>query len=183
VVSAGARRALEFSRRLLFRCRHDEILLRASALAFSTVLSLVPLLAVIWYSSRGRCASRDNHVPHDRQLLPTAKAVIAALLKLPRAGRIGERRGVDRFFVVSLPHLSVGQELSRIFGVVTPPSFWRRLSRRPALLLGPAAHPLGFARVAGPRPVEHHPGAAPRDSTLLGTLPALATLVGLAMLF
>jgi len=49
MVSGAARRALEFARRLVFRIRHDEIPRRASALAFSTVLSLVPLLAVIAY--------------------------------------------------------------------------------------------------------------------------------------
>lgn len=182
-----ARRALEFARRLVFRCRHDEILLRAAALAFSTVLSLVPLLAVIWYFvARTLREQGPATFRMIAELLPyREEAVLAALQSfLGQAESVSGAALIGFLFVSLMTFLSVQETLSRIFRVVTPPSLWRRLLAFALLFFW---GPLLIGSVYGGLIVLGQSsstlGEFLRASTLLGTLPALATLIGLAMLF
>jgi membrane protein len=187
MVSGPARHALEFARRLVFRCRHDEILLRASALAFSTVLSLMPLLAVIWYFvARTLREQGPATFRMIAELLPyREEAVTAALQSFLEQSESVSGAALIGFFVVSLmTFLSVQETLSRIFGVVRPPSLWRRLLAFALLLFwGPLLIGSAYAGLLVLGQSSTTLGRLLRDSTLLGWLPALATLLGLAMLF
>ncbi len=187
MVSGPARRALEFARRLVFRCRHDEILLRASALAFSTVLSLMPLLAVIWYFvARTLREQGPATFRMIAELLPyREEAVTAALQSFLEQSESVSGAALIGFFVVSLmTFLSVQETLSRIFGVVRPPSLWRRLLAFALLLFwGPLLIGSAYGGLLVLGQSSTTLGRLLRDSTLLGWLPALATLLGLAMLF
>jgi len=191
MVSGPARRALEFARRLVFRCGHDEIVLRASALAFSTVISLVPLLAVIWYLvARTLREQGPATLRMIAELLPyREEAVVEALQSFLEQAEYVSGAALIGFLIVSLmTFLSVQETLSRIFRVLTPPSLWRRLLAFALLFFW---GPLLIGSVYGGllwlgqwnSDADSALGRLLRDSTLIGTLPALATLIGLAMLY
>lgn len=190
-MSGPARRALEFARRLVFRCGHDEILLRASALAFSTVISLVPLLAVIWYLvARTLREQGPATLRMIAELLPyREEAVVEALQSFLEQAEYVSGAALIGFLIVSLmTFLSVQETLSRIFRVLTPPSLWRRLLAFALLFFwGPLliGSVYGGLLWLGQRnsDADSALGRLLRDSTLIGTLPALATLIGLAMLY
>jgi len=188
-VSGAARRALEFARRLVFRIRHDEIPRRASALAFSTVLSLVPLLALIGYLiARTLREQGPATLRLIAELLPyREEAVLAALHSfLAQAAYVSGAALLGFLFVSLTTFLSVQDTLSRIFRVLTPPSLWRRLLAFALLFFwGPLLIGSVYAGllVLGQSSSSTALGRLLRDSTLVDTLPALATLIGLAMLF
>lgn len=189
MVSGAARRALEFARRLVFRIRHDEIPRRASALAFSTVLSLVPLLALIGYLiARTLREQGPATLRLIAELLPyREEAVLAALHSfLAQAAYVSGAALLGFLFVSLTTFLSVQDTLSRIFRVLTPPSLWRRLLAFALLFFwGPLLIGSVYAGllVLGQSSSSTALGRLLRDSTLVDTLPALATLIGLAMLF
>jgi len=87
-------------------------------------------------------------------------------------------------FVSLMTFLSVQDTLSRIFRVLTPPSLWRRLLAFALLFFW---GPLLIGSVYGGLLVLGQSsstlGELLRASTLIATLPALATLIGLGMLF
>lgn len=188
-MSGPARRALEFARRLVFRCGHDEILLRASALAFSTVLSLVPLLAVIWYFvARTLREQGPATLRMIAELLPYREEAVTAALQsfLEQAEYVSGAALLGFLFVSLMTFLSVQETLSRIFRVLTPPSLWRRLLAFSLLFFwGPLliGSVYGGLLLLGQSRAGTPVGELLRDSTLVGALPALATLIGLAMLY
>lgn len=186
-MTGPARRALEFARRLVFRCRHDEIAWRASALAFSTVISLVPLLAVIWYLvARTLREEGPATLRMIAELLPyREEAVLAALRSFLEQSEHVSGAALLGFLAISLmTFLSVQETLSRIFRVLTPPSLWRRLLAFALLFFwGPMLIGSVYAGLLLLRQSSSTLGPLLRESTLFGTLPTLATLAGLAMLF
>lgn len=183
------RRALEFARRLVFRIRHDEIPRRASALAFSTVISLVPLLAVIAFLvARTLREQGPATFRMIAELLPyREEAVLAALQSfLGQAEYVSGAALLGFLFVSLMTFLSVQETLSRIFRVLTPPSLWRRLLAFALLFFwGPLliGSVYGGLLVLGQSSSGSPLGELLRASTLRSALPAVATLVGLGMLF
>lgn len=184
-----ARRALEFARRLVFRIRHDEIPRRASALAFSTVISLVPLLAVIAFLvARTLREQGPATFRMIAELLPyREEAVLAALQSfLGQAEYVSGAALLGFLFVSLMTFLSVQETLSRIFRVLTPPSLWRRLLAFALLFFwGPLliGSVYGGLLVLGQSSSGSPLGELLRASTLRSVLPAVATLIGLGMLF
>lgn len=182
-----ARRALEFARRLVFRCRHDEIAWRSSALAFSTVLSLVPLLAVIWYLvARTLREQGPATLRLIAELLPyREEAVLAALRSFLLQAEYVSGAALLGFVAVSLvTFLSVQQTLARIFRVLTPPSLWRRLLAFALLFFwGPLLIGSVYGGLLLLRQSSSTLSTLVRESTLISAVPALATLLGLAMLY
>ncbi len=183
----AARRALEFARRLVFRVRHDEIPRRASALAFSTVLSLVPLLAVIGYLvARTLREQGPATFRMIAELLPYREETVLEALKsfLEQAEYVSGAALLGFLFVSLTTFLSVQETLSRIFRVLTPPSLWRRLLAFAMLFFwGPLLIGSAYAGLLVLGQSSSALGDLLRQSTLDSTLPALATFVGLGMLF
>ena len=179
--------ALAFLRRVVAEGRRDEVLLRASALAFSTLTSLVPLLAVVTiFVARALLEDDGRMVKLLTGLLPyREESVIAALESfLAQVSSISGVAVLGFVVIALLTFFGVQDSLFQIFGVERPPSWPRRVATFSLLFFwGPLL--VGSAH-AGLLLLEQSSSAAAKllsQSTLVRTVPPLITFVGLSMLY
>jgi membrane protein len=173
--------------RVLAKSQRDELGLRASALAFSTLLALVPLIAVVsGLIARTRIFDDRKIVDALIELLPYREETILAALQsfLDQTDSISGI-AIIGFAVTGLSiFLGVQTTLFRVFGVDSPPSFWRRLVTFSMLFFwGPLL--VGFAQAGLLVVSQTRPELARRldESLFFGLLPLLVTFFGLAMLY
>jgi membrane protein len=165
----------------------NEILLRASALAFTTLTSLVPLLAVVsTFVARTLREDEARIMDLIAELLPyREEAVIAALRSFLAQTESVSGIALAGFLIIALvTFFGVQESLFRIFGIEQPPSIARRLVTFSLLFFwGPLL--VGFAQagllLAGQ--TSDVVARLVRESALVRALPAAVTFVGLTMLF
>jgi len=184
------RRAIEsakFLGRVLAKTHRDEVGLRASALAFSTLIALVPLLAVITIFVARTLREDDGRILELlTQLLPyQEESVLTALRSFLSQTESVSGLAVIGFVVTSaLTFFGVQESLFHIFQVERPPSFFRRLVTFSLLFVwGPilvGSAQAGFLVLSQSTP---EMAALLRQSLLLRAVPGLVTFVGLAMLY
>ncbi len=173
--------------RALARANRDGIARRASALAFATLVSLVPLLAMVSLFVAQTMREDDGRTLRlIAQLLPyREESVVEALQSFVVQAESLSGLAIAGFLLTSLmTFFSVQETLFAIFGVTAPPSLVRRLLALTLLLFwGPLliGSVYGALLYLGQSRPEF--SALLRDSTLLGALPAVVTFVGLAMLY
>jgi membrane protein len=173
--------------RALLRAHRDEVGRRASALAYATLVSIVPLLAVVSiFVAETLREDGGRTLRLIAQLLPyREESVVVALESFVAQAESVSSLAVIGFLVTSLTTFFLVQEmLYDIFRVTAPPSPLRRVVAFSALVF---FGPVLIGSVYGGLLYLGHTttglGRLLRESTLLGTLPALATLLGLALLF
>lgn len=183
-------RLLAFARLLgdvFTRSQRDEVLLRASALAYTTLIALVPLLATISIFVARTLREDDGRIFElITGLLPySEQSVITALRSFIAQAESLSGIAVGGFVVTSLlTFLGVQESLFQIFGVAQPPSYARRLATFSLLFFwGPLI--VGAAQTGLPLLEQSNPAlaAALRDSTLFALLPGAVTFVGLSMFY
>jgi membrane protein len=185
--AAVARGALGLLGRALVRAHRDGVARRASALAFTTLLSIVPLLAVVSIFVAETLRADDGRTLRlIAQLLPyREEAVVAALEHFVAQAASVSSLAVIGFLVTALmTFLSVQQALFNIFGVSAPPSLGRRILTMTLMVFwGPVLIGSvygGLIYLARTRPAVDR---VLDESFLLGALPMAATFAGLSMLF
>lgn len=174
-------------RRLVRRSSEDEVGLRSSALAFSTLLSLVPLMAVMSvFVARTLREDDGRMVDLVADLLPyREEAVLAALRSFTdQAASVSGISILGFLFVTLLTFFGVQESLFKIFRVERPPSLARRLVTFSLLFLwGPLlvgtaqAGLVLFAQWSAPFAV------LLRESFLLRLVPPVLTLPALALFY
>lgn len=185
--AAAARGTLGVLGRALVRAHRDGTARRASALAFTTLLSIVPLLAVVSIFVAETLRADDGRTLRlVAQLLPyREEAVVAALESFVAQAASVSSLAVIGFLATSLTtFLSVQQALFSIFGVSAPPSLGRRILTMTLMVFwGPVLIGSvygGLIYLATTRPAFDR---VLDESFLLGALPMAATFAGLSMLF
>ncbi|KAB2962489.1 MAG: YihY family inner membrane protein, partial [Thermoanaerobaculia bacterium] len=173
--------------RALLRAHRDGIGRRASALAYATLVSIVPLLAVVSiFVAQALREDGGRTLRLIAQLLPyREESVVAALESFVAQAESVSSLALIGFLVTSLLTFFLVQEmLYDIFRVSAPPSPLRRVVAFSALLVfGPVLIGSVYAGLLYLGQTRSGLGPLLRDSVLLGTLPALATLLGLALLY
>jgi membrane protein len=178
---------LAFAGGVLAKARRDGLGLRASALAYTTLLSIVPLLAVVsFFLARTLSEDDGRTVRLLAQLLPYREESIDAALD----GFVGQAQsitglGLVGFLFASLTaFLSVEETLHRVFGVEAEPSLLRRTGAFVMLVFwGPI---LIGATYSGLLVLSQQAAFAPlleRSNLLVQALVFLITVAGLTMLF
>lgn len=188
MVTAGpARRVAAVLGRAAARAHRDGIGRRASALAYATLVSLVPLLAVISIFVAQALREDDGQTLRlIAQLLPYREdSVVQALQSFVAQAESVSGLALIGFLVTSLAtFFSVQETLFSIFGVSAPPALGRRivtftlLAFWGPLLIGSAYAGLLYLSQSGTLA-----GGWVRESTLLRAIPMAVTFVGLAMLY
>jgi membrane protein len=182
VTADPVRRAAAILGRAAARAHRDGIGRRASALAYATLVSLVPLLAVISIFVAQALREDDGQTLRlIAQLLPyREESVVEALRSFVAQAESVSGLALAGFLVTSLAtFFSVQETLFSIFGVSAPPALGRRIVTFTLLafwgpvLIGSAYAGLLYLSQSG----------ALRESTLLRVLPMVVTFVGLAMLY
>ncbi len=180
-------RAASAARRIARRTGDDELLLRSSALAFSTILSLVPLLAVM-SSFAARALREDDGQLIDlvAGLLPYREEAVVEALRIftDQAGSVSGISVIGFLVVTVLTFLGAQESLFRIFRVHHPPSLTRRLVTFSMLFLwGPLV--IGLAQTGLVLFAQWSPqfSSTLRESALLRALPAALTLPALALFY
>jgi membrane protein len=184
-VSRG-RRFFSFLSRLFFKAADDGIALRSSALAFSTLLSIVPLLAVIsTFIAQGFRETDGRIVDLLVELLPYREETIESAISsfVDQAQGLSEL-GLLGFLLASMSAF-VGLEaaLNRIWRIEGRRQLFPRLVSFSMLLFwGPLLIGASYSLLLW---VRQHPrlAAVTRESFLLGLLPVVVTFLGLTMLF
>jgi membrane protein len=173
--------------RVLAKSSRDEVGLRASALAFSTLLSAVPLLAAVSiFVARALREDEGRLIDLITELLPyREESVIAALKSFLEQTESVSGVAVLGFLVTSaVTFFGVQQSLFQIFRVENPPSLPRRLITFSMLFFwGPVV--IGTAQTGLLFLAQSSPEAARlmRESLVLRAIPALVTFAGLTMLY
>lgn len=169
------------------RVRDDEVTLRSSALAFATILSLVPLIAVM-STFLARTLREDDGELVDLVvgLLPyREEAVVEAIRSFTdQAGSISGIAVIGFLVVTVLTFLGVQESLFKIFRVERPPSYTRRLVTFSMLFLwGPLV--IGAAQTGLVLFAQWSPqfSSVLRESFLLRALPAVLTFPALALFY
>ena len=182
----AVRHALLFLHRLWLKSADDAVGIRSSALAFSTLLSLVPLLAVIsTFVAQGLRESDGRIVDLLIELLPyRAESIEKAIFSFVEQAQGLSEIGILGFLVASLSaFLGLEAALNRIWRIEgRRPLFRRLISFSMILFWGPLLIGGAYSLILW---VHQHPrlAAVARDSVLLRLLPALVTFIGLGMLF
>lgn len=184
--SPRAARLLRFGGRVLRKTHLDALGLRASALAYTTLVSLVPLLATVSFFV-ARTLREDDRRTFEllAQLLPYSESsVITALEGFVAQAESVRGVGLLGFLFVGLSaFFTVDSTLHRIFGVELEPSIGRRAFRFAVLVFwGPLLIGASYS-VLLLLSQTSVAGAWVRDSWLLRGIPTAATFVGLTMLF
>lgn len=180
------RRALAFLRRLFFKAADDGIGLRSSALAFSTLLSIVPLLAVIsTFVARGFREAGGRVVGLLVELLPYREETIAsAIASFVDQSQSLSDLGLLGFVLASLSaFLGLEAALNRIWRIAGRRSLLPRLVSFAMLLFwGPMLIGASYSLLLW---VRQHPrlAAVARESILINLLPVVVTFFALTMLF
>jgi membrane protein len=165
----------------------DEVVLRSSALAFSTLISFVPLLAGVSIFAARTLREDDGRILELlARLLPYREETILAALRSFLAQAESVSGVAIAGFVVTalLTFFGVQESLFQIFGVARPPSLLRRLSTFSLLFVwGPLV--VGTAQTALLVVGQSNPELARvlRATPLVGSAPVLLTFVGLTMLY
>jgi len=179
--------AARFVRRIVRRMRDDEVLLRASALAFSTLLSLVPLLSVMTiFVARALREDDGRIIDLVADLLPyREEAVVEALRSFTeQAGSISGVSVISFLVVTILTFMGAQDSLFKIFRVDRSPSLVRRLITFSLLFLwGPMV--VGAAQTGLLLFAQWSPSfaVALHESALLRLVPALLTFPALTLFY
>jgi YihY family inner membrane protein len=186
VIRARLAAAARLAGRVLAKSHRDEVGLRASALAFSTLISAVPLLAVVSIFVARTLREDSRIVDLIIELLPyREETVLAALRSFLEQAESVSGVAVLGFVVTSaLTFFGVQESLFKIFGVERPPSWFRRIVTFSLLFFwGPLL--VGFAQTALLFFSQSSPETALllRESIVLRALPAVMTFAGLTMLY
>jgi len=169
------------------RSSRDEVHLRAAALAFSTLIAIVPLLATVSIFVARALREDDGRIFElIANLLPYSEQSVVAALRgfMAQAESLSGYAFVGFLVTSLLTFFGVQESLFQIFGVARPPSYWRRLATFSLLLVwGPLL--IGFAQTALLVLGQSNPvlARALRGSTLVALFPLVATFVGLTMLY
>jgi membrane protein len=169
------------------KSQRDEVLLRSSALAFSTLIALVPLLATISIFVARALREDDGRIFELLTgLLPySEESVVTALKSFIAQAESVSGIAVGGFLITSLlTFLGAQESLFQIFGVEQPPSFARRLATFSLLFIwGPLL--VGSAQTGLLVIDQSNPALAGmlRDSVLIALLPGGVTFVGLSMFY
>jgi len=186
----SVRRLARFSRflaRVVAKSRKDEVALRASALAFSTVITAVPLLAGITIFVARTLREDDGRILDlITQLLPYREELVLSALRsfLTQAESVSGIAVLGFVITSAITFFGVQESLFRIFRVHETPSIFRRLMTFSLLffwgplLVGSAQAGLLVVREANPEF-----GQLMRESVILTVLPTLITFFGLTMLY
>lgn len=172
---------------LFLRSQRNEVLLRASALAYTTLIALVPLLATISIFVARTLREDDGRIFElITGLLPySEQSVVEALRSFIAQAESLSGIAIGGFVVTSLlTFLGAQESLFQIFGVTQPPSYARRLATFSLLLFwGPLL--VGAAQTGLPLLEQSNPvlAAALRDSTLVALVPGAFTFLGLSMFY
>lgn len=178
--------ALDFAWRVLRKAHRDALALRASSLAYTTLVSLVPLLATVsFFIARTLREDDGTTLRVLSQLLPyREESIVAALEAFVGQAESVRGLGLIGFVFASLSgFLAVDSTLHRVFAVETEASLLRRL-RGFALLVfwGPVL--IGAAYWAlielSQRPQF---GRLATEAVLLRALPGAVTFIGLTAVF
>jgi YihY family inner membrane protein len=179
--------SLRFAGRVIAKSSRDELGLRSSALAFSTLISMVPLLAVM-STFVARTLREDQQRIFDlvTGLLPyKEESVIAAMRSFLEQTESVSGLALLGFSVSALlTFLGVQESLFRIFSVERPPSLVRQIATFSLLLFwGPLL--IGSAQAGLLVLGQSNPEAAEllRESLLLRAAALVFTFVGLSMLY
>ena len=173
--------------RALLRGHRDGIGRRASGLAYATLVSIVPLLAVISIFVAETLREDDGRTLRlVAQLLPyREESVVVALESF-----VAQAESVSSLALVGFLATSVGtfflvqQTLFDVFRVSAPPSLLRRVAAFSVLLIfGPVLIGSVYGGLLWLGQSRSGLGRLLRDPVLLWALPALATLLGLALLY
>jgi membrane protein len=172
---------------VLDKARRDGLGLRASALAYTTLLSIVPLLAVVsFFLARTLSEDQGRTVRLLGQLLPYREESIDAALDafVGQAQSISGLGLIGFLFASITAFLSVEETLHRVFGVEAEPSMLRRIAAFVTLLFwGPI---LIGATYSGLLLLSQQPAFGrllERGNLLVQSLVFLITVIGLTMLF
>lgn len=174
-------------RRTARRMSDDEVMLRASALAFSTLLSLVPLLSVMSiFLARTLREDQGRILDLVADLLPYREEVVVEALKsfTDQAGSVSGISVIGFLVVTVLTFFGAQESLFKIFRVDRPPSLVRRLVTFSLLFLwGPLV--VGTAQTGLVLFAQWSPqfAVALRESALLRLVPALLTFPALALFY
>lgn len=186
MVSERRRGALAFLRRLLVKASSDSVGLRSSALAFSTLLSIVPLLAVIsTFIAQAFRESDGRFIDLLVELLPYREETIeTAIFSFVSQAESLSNLGLFGFLLAALmAFFGVESAFHRIWRIEgrRPPG--RRLISFSMLLFwGPLLIGASYSVLLW---LQQHPRLAnfARSSTLLHLVPVVTTFIGLSMLF
>lgn len=177
---------LAFLHRLFLKSADDGVGLRSSALAFSTLLSLVPLLAVIsTFVAEGFRQSGGRIVDLLVELLPyRAEQIESAIYSFVEQAKGLSELGLLGFFIASLSaFLGLEAALNRIWRIEGRRPLFRRLVSFSMLLFwGPVLIGASYSLLLW---IYQHPRLArfARESILLYLLPAAVTFLGLTMVY
>ncbi|HEV7668487.1 MAG TPA: YhjD/YihY/BrkB family envelope integrity protein [Thermoanaerobaculia bacterium] len=180
------RRFLSFFRLTFRQANDDSILLTASALAFVTVLSLIPLLAALSYvGARVFNQYQQRSFEVFVKILPYAeKPITDKLAEFLAQARALHGFGVAAFFITAMMVFStIERTINRIWNVARRRPFRIRVATYLLLMFwGPALLAATFSSLILLR---QSPGFRQlvQRSVLLGLLPFAAALVGLVMLY
>lgn len=172
---------------VLAKSHRDEVLLRSSALAFATLLALVPLLAVVSIFVARTLREDDGRILQlITALLPyREESVLTALHNFLDQAESVSGVALAGFVATSLlTFFGVQESLFHIFGVARPPSMLRRLASFSLLFVwGPLL--VGTAQMALLVVGQANPelGRVLRASPLVSAVPGALTFVGLTMLY
>ena len=184
---ARSSRVLALAGRALLRAHRDAIGRRASALAYATLVSIVPLLAMVSiFVAETLRQDEGRTLRLIAQLLPyREESVLVALRSFVEQAESVSSLALVGFLITSLGTFFLVQEtLFEVFRVSAPPSVVRRVIAFSALVFfGPVLIGSVYAGLLYLGQTRPGLGRLLRDSTLLYTLPALATLLGLALLY
>lgn len=170
--------ALGFLALAIGKAREDELTERASALAFITIVSLIPLLAVFSHFGAGQIVNLLNSVlPYSEDAIFTA---VDGFLK--KAEGIG-LFGFCVFLATSLAAFTtIEQTVNRIWNVAARRSFRSRLlSFTLVIFWGPLLIAASYSLIFYLR--DREPFFVLRWEAPLRLFPSLVTLVGLTMLY
>jgi membrane protein len=187
VSPARSSSVLALAGRALLRAHRDAIGGRASALAYATLVSIVPLLAMVSiFVAETLRQDEGRTLRLIAQLLPyREESVLVALKSFVDQAESVSSLALVGFLVTSLGTFFLVQEtLFEIFRVSAPPSPARRVIAFSALVFfGPVLIGSVYGGLLYLGQTRPGLGRLLRESTLLYVLPALATLLGLALLY
>jgi membrane protein len=173
--------------RAFVRGHRDAIGRRASSLAYSTLLSVVPLLAVVSiFLAQAMREDNGRTLRLIAELLPYREdAVISALQSFVAQAESVSSLAVIGFLITSLmTFFSVQETLFTIFRVSEPPSLARRILTFTLLFFwGPVLIGSAYAGLLVLEQTSGTIGELLRGGSILKGVPALVTFLGLTMLF
>jgi membrane protein len=186
VNSGRLEKSFDFTVRVLRKAHRDALALRASSLAYTTLVSLVPLLATIsFFVARTLREDDGSTLRLLAQLLPyREESILAALQAFVGQAESVRGLGLAGFVFASLSgFLAVDSTLHRIFAVETETSLLRRL-RGFALLVfsGPLLIGAAYSTILL---MSQRPGFGrfATEALLVRALPGVVTFVGLTLVF